>query len=309
MRIFFRALAALTAVTFLGAASAAEKIKIGCTATTDCASALVAIDEGIFSRHGLEVEPILIGLTSNIPAAIMSDSIQIGAPTSAVFLQAVDGGLDLVGVAGGTVMTETSNRNITAFVKNGIKITDPKDFIGKKVGAPGIGAALHVMFVKWLMEKGVDPRSVNFVEVSFPTMADAIKSGGVDAVLTTEPYVSRLNAAGSGTIGVRYALELNRSEPIIFYASSREWAAGHAATITKFRAAISEAAVVVNSDREKASIAIARFTKQPLELVRISPPNKAEPALKGNQLSWWVDVMGAQKMLQGSIDLKTVVLD
>ncbi|MDA9451200.1 ABC transporter substrate-binding protein [Bradyrhizobium sp. CCBAU 21359] len=292
-----------------GSSSVAERLKVGCTATTDCASALVAADEGIFKRYGLEVEPILIGITSNIPAAIMSDSIQIGAPTSTVFLQAIDGGLDLVAVSGGTVMTETSNANIAAFVRNGVTLTTPKDFVGKKVGAPGIGAALHVMFVKWLTEKGVDPKGVNFVEVTFPTMADTIKSGGVDAVLTTEPYVSRLNAAGFGTIGVKYALELNRSEPIIFFAASREWANKNAATVARFRSAIAEAAAVVNSDRDKASNSIAKFTKQPLEIVRISPPNRAEPSLKADQFSWWIDVMRAQKMLQGSIELKSVVLD
>ena len=37
----------------------------------------------------------LIGINSNIPAAILSNSIQIGGPTSTVFLQAADGGLDL----------------------------------------------------------------------------------------------------------------------------------------------------------------------------------------------------------------------
>jgi len=36
-------------------------------------------------------------------------------------------------------------------VRNGITIKEPKDFVGKKVGAPGLGAFLHVLFVKcWL---------------------------------------------------------------------------------------------------------------------------------------------------------------
>ena len=56
-------------------------------------------------------------------------------------------------------------------------IKEAKDFVGKKVGAPGIGAFLQVLFRKWLIEKGVDPESVNFVEVTFPTMSDALKSG------------------------------------------------------------------------------------------------------------------------------------
>ncbi len=185
---------------------------------------MVAVDEGIFKKHGLDVEMMLIGINSNIPAAILSNSIQIGGPTSTVFLQAVDGGLDLVAIAGASIMNPTSNDAIAAFVRNGITIKEPKDFVGKKVGAPGLGAFLHVLFVKWLVEKGVDPKSVNFVEVTFPTMADIIKSGGVDAVLTAEPFVTRMTNAGLGSVGARYAAELARTEPIIFYAASRDWA-------------------------------------------------------------------------------------
>jgi ABC-type nitrate/sulfonate/bicarbonate transport system substrate-binding protein len=77
------------------------------TATSDCASAMVAVDEGIFKKHGLEAEMTPIGINSNIPAAILSNSIQIGGPTSTLFLQAVDGGLDLVGIAGASVMNPT----------------------------------------------------------------------------------------------------------------------------------------------------------------------------------------------------------
>jgi NitT/TauT family transport system substrate-binding protein len=292
-----------------GSAAAQTKIQIGCTATSDCASAMVAVDEGIFKKYGLEAEMTPIGINSNIPAAILSNSIQIGGPTSTVFLQAVDGGLDLVAIAGASVMNPTSNGNITAFVRNGISIKEPKDFVGKKVGALGLNAFLHVLFVKWLAEKGVDPKSVNFVEVTFPTMSDIIKSGGVDAVLTAEPFVTRMLNAGLGSVGARYAVELARTDPIIFYAASREWADKNAATIKKFRDAIAESAQIVNSNREKASASISKFTKQPLELVTATPPNRSEPVLKPEQLAWWIDVMSSQKMLQSKLDTTKLVLN
>jgi NitT/TauT family transport system substrate-binding protein len=206
------------------------------------------------------------------------------------------------------VMSPVSNGNITAFVRNGITIKEPKDFVGKKVGAPGLNAFLHVLFVKWLVEKGVDPKSVNFVEVTFPTMADIIKSGGVDAVLTAEPFVTRMTNAGLGSVGARYAVELARTDPIIFYAASREWAEKNATAIKKFRDALVESAVIVNNDREKASNSIAKFTKQPIELVKATPPNRSEPALKPEQLAWWIEVMSTQKMLQSKLDTSKLVL-
>src|SRR6266446_3565685 len=80
-------------------------------------------------------------------------------------------------------------------------------------------------------------------------------------------------------------------------------------TISKFRAAIAEGATIVNSDRDKASASISKFTKQPIELVKASPPNQSEPALKAEQLAWWIDIMSSQKMLQTKVDLNKLMLN
>ena len=303
--------AAASALAFAAAVPADAdpfKLKIACTATSDCASAMVARDEGIFAKHGLDADVSLIAINTTIPPAIVSDSIQIGGPTATVFLQAVDGGLDLVAVAGASVMDPVSAGAVAAVARNGVTINDAKDFVGKKVGAPGIGAFLHVLFVKWLIEKGVDPKSVNFVEVTFPTQSDALKSGSVDAVLTGEPLITRIKNAGTGAVAVRYLLDLNRTDPILSYVSTRAFAEQHPDVIKAFRESIEEGAKIVNSDRDKASESISKFTKMPIELVRLSRPDVSQPELKGSDFAWWVETMKQQNMLQAPIDLDKLVL-
>src|SRR5208337_1744784 len=169
-------LVAASALTLVADTALADpfKLKIACTATSDCASAMVARDQGIFAKHGLDADMTLIGINTNIPPAIVSDSIQIGGPTAPVFLQAVDGGLDLVAIDGASAMDPVANGLLAAFARNGVTIKEAKDFVGKKVGAPGIGAFLDVLFRKWLMEHGVDPKQVNFIEITFPTQNDAL---------------------------------------------------------------------------------------------------------------------------------------
>src|SRR5712671_5242093 len=118
----FLAAAGIVAMLVTGPVQTKIQIQIGCTATSDCASAMVAVDEGIFKKHGLDAEMVLIGISSNIPAAILSNSIQVGGPTSTVFLQAADGGLDLVAIEGASVMSPVTNGNIGAFARNGVTI-------------------------------------------------------------------------------------------------------------------------------------------------------------------------------------------
>lgn len=300
--------ASLVALLLSSTAHAQQKLQIGCTATGDCASAMVAIDEGIFKRLGLEAEMVLVGINSNIPAALLSNSIQIGGPTSPVFLQAVDGGLDLVAVGGASSMNERTANLVGVSGRPGVNLKEPKDFVGKKVGAPGLGAFLHVLFVKWLMDKGVDPKSVTFVEVSFPTMNDILKSGAIDAVLAGEPFLTRFSQAGTGTTAFRYLQDLNRTEPVIFYAASRDWAQKNPEVIRKFREGIAEAAKIVNSDRDKAAASVSKFSKQPLELLKSFPLSYSNPELKTSDLAWWVDVMKQQKLMQNNVDLAKLIL-
>ena len=123
---------ALLAALAIATPAAADpfKLHIACTATGDCSSAMVARDEGIFAKNGLDVDMTLIGINTNIPPAIVSDSIQIGGPTAHVFLQADDGGLDLVAVAGASVMDPVGNDAIAAVTRNGVTVHEAKDFIG-----------------------------------------------------------------------------------------------------------------------------------------------------------------------------------
>ena len=96
-------------------------------------------EEGYFKKRNLDVEPKFIPLNPTIPAALQSDSLQIGGPTPSVFLRAVDGGLDLVLVAGGGVTSKaTTGFGLVARAGSGIRT--PQDCVGRKIGVPGLGA-------------------------------------------------------------------------------------------------------------------------------------------------------------------------
>jgi NitT/TauT family transport system substrate-binding protein len=301
--------AALSAVGWMtfSAAQAQDKIIIGCTATTDCASAAVAVDEGIFKKNGLDAEMLLIGLNSNIPAALLSDSIQIGGPTPSVFLQAVDGGLDLVAAAGASVTAKSTADTAAIVARPDAGIKTAQDFVGKKVGAPGIGAFLQVLFAQWLIQNGVDPKQVNFVEVTFPTMNDVLKSGAVDAVVTAGPVMARILSTGTGVVVSHYLEALPDGEPQVMYAATRAWADAHPEQLAAFRKSLDEAAKIVNADATKARQGISGFTKIPMNVLETIKVSVADPVITKEQLDWWVDVMNKQNMLQTKPDTAALV--
>jgi NitT/TauT family transport system substrate-binding protein len=120
--------------------------------------------------------------------------------------------------------------------------------------------------------------------------------------------VTRFNAAGIGYVAAHYAAELGRTEPIISYVAARAFAEKNPEAIAAFRAGIAEGAEIVNNDRQKASESISKFTKQPLDIVKMNRPNVAAPDVKPDGFAWWLDVMKQQNMLQTNIDPAKIVL-
>ncbi len=304
------ALAALPVAASLPAfAQAPTRIVFGYTAVTDFASVFVAAEEGYFKKRGLDVELKFIPINSTIPAAIQSDSLQIGGPTPSVFLQAVDGGLDHVVVAGGGV----TSKSITGFglvARAGSGIKTAQDTVGKKIGVPGLGAFLHVTFRAWLKSQGVDYKKVNFVEASFPQHGDLLRGGSVDAVVSADPFMSRITDSGAGYVVSYYSTFLPEGQPTIIHTARRDWVAQNPAAAKAFREALLEAATFMANPKnnDKVRSAIGKYIKLPPEViakVQISPPG---PVVTEKQLTYWVNLMKEQDMLKTTPDVTKLIV-
>lgn len=298
-RTVLTGLAAATAGFALPAWSQTSKIVFGYTAVTDFASVFVAAEEGYFKKRKLDVELKFIPINSTIPAAIESDSLQIGGPTPSVFLQAVDGGLDHVVLAGGGVTSKT----ITGFglvARAGSGIRTPQDCVGRKIGVPGLGAFLHVTFRAWLKQSGVDYKKVNFVEASFPQHGDLLRGGSLDAVVSADPFMSRITDSGAGYVASYYSTFLTAGNHTIIHTAKRQWAQKNPAAVKAFREAVQEAAAFMQQAGNDKAVraAIGKYIKLPPEIlakIQISP---AGPLVSEKQLNYWVDLMKDQDMLR-----------
>lgn len=300
--------ATLAATALPARAQGTTKIVFGFTAVTDFASVFVAKEEGYFGKRSLDVEPKFIPLNSTIPAALQSDSLTIGGPTPSVFLQAVDGGLDLVLVAGGGLTA----KSITGFglvARAGSGIKNAQDCVGKKIGVPGLGAFLHVTFRAWLKDQGVDYRKVNFVEAAFPQHADLLRGGSVDAVVSADPFMSRITESGAGYVASYYSTFLPEGNQTIVHAARRDWAEKNPQAVRAFRESLVEAAAFMGQAKNDARVraAIGKYIKLPPEVlakVQISPPG---PVVTDKQLAYWVGLMKDQDMLKGSPDVARLI--
>lgn len=245
------AIATMGGLLAAGAAHAQTKVAIGYASATDFLPMFVAKEKGFFDKRGINAEPTRIPIATNIPAALMANSLQIGMTTPPILLQAVDGGLNLVLVAGSTRMLK-ANPTISLMARNEVKIGSPADLKGKKVGVAGINSITDVFFKKWLLTNGVAIKDVTIVEAVIPQMADLLKAGTLDAVTAVEPIRSRIVSAGIGYNAAEYFTAVSPDSLLTAWMSTGDWASKNAAVIKGFREALDEGLAFVKANPAEA---------------------------------------------------------
>jgi NitT/TauT family transport system substrate-binding protein len=296
------ALAVATSLACIGAAQAQAqtKIRLGLSPTPENASAFVAKDRGYFAKQGLDVDFIIVPINSTMPGAMMAGSMEVGALAASIFLQALDGGIDLQGISSISVTSKTGVR-IGILVRDGFEVPNGKALEGKTVGVPALNAPTHILGRRWIIDNGGDYKKVRFVETAFPVMPDALKGGSVDAVVTVDPFLARIVSGGIGKQVADVLATIPDGLPTSLYATTRKYAEANPAVVRGFRAAIDEAAAFIAANPDGTRENIATYIKLPPEVLKVTALPKVETALTLAHLQWWSDMMDKQGMLNGKV--------
>ncbi|MCD2172312.1 ABC transporter substrate-binding protein [Rhizobium sp. C4] len=306
MNIFLKVAIGACAALATQAAYANDKITIAYTPNAESAPIYVGAEQGIFAKHGLDAELVAVPLNSALPAAIMSGSVTIATFTPTTFIQASNNGIELRAIAGMTVTSHKATRVGLVAAKGG-KITKVEDLKGKKIGVPGIGAVLDIMARRVLIDKGVDPATISYTETTFPTQGDLLKGGTVDAVVSVDPFIGRMEGTGVGVLIGDLLEGVDDGQTAQFFGVSKEWADKNPNAIKEFRAAIAEANEFVKKDEAKTREAIGKYLKLPAPVLTTIALPATDASITAKQLDWWAGVMKKQGIISGDIDTKQLI--
>ena len=276
-------------LSLAGAAGAETKITIGYTGANTFVPAFVAKDKGFFAKHGLDVTLTRIPVGSTIPGALLANSLQVGTLTAPVFLAANENGIELVIIAGASLQSK-ANPTAGVVAKTGSGIQKPADFVGKKVGAPGVNGLQDILFKKWLKNHNVDWKSVTYVDAPFPQMGAMIQGGQLDAALPVEPFVGRIVGTKAGYLVAHYPVEVSDNYLESFYAVAKKWAQSNPEAIKGFRAALADALAFVKSNPDEAKKTQITYLGLPAEVVATLPLATFTIEVKTEQVAFWIDI-------------------
>jgi NitT/TauT family transport system substrate-binding protein len=265
-------LAALIAMPVRQAASqtkpAATELKLALQPLTNYANILVARDKGFFTEENLSVSWTTVSQGAWTVEAVYGGSVHFGGSGLIEPLIARGNGLDLMlAVANGRIQPKAPDNN-ALLVRTNDTIAKAADFTGKTVAAGLINSPNYIHMVHWLKKAGVDPKSVRFLELPFPQMADALYQNRLDAVWNVEPFVTIMVKSGQARI-IAHPYQENIPNMDITAVYAREsWLKANRDVALRFKRAVDKATNYFNAaPKEERDDWVAKFTGVRPELV------------------------------------------
>lgn len=295
----------LTAICLAGGlgvtGAVADPIRVNFVPISDGLPLFVAEDQGFFDKRGLDVELTAAPNPSVMIGAIASGSAEVGHTVLIPVLSAWQAGIELSVIAGASAFPSVQPPAVGVLARKGSDIKAPKDLEGKTVGVAGLQSYHQAMVQRWMSENQSDYSKVRFVEVPFPQMQDLLASGNVDAVVSVDPFYSKMIREDAGYDFGDFVATMPDGAPIVIFVASREWAEANPDAVKGFRDALAEAAAFIKANDAEARKSFAKWTKLPEKVVATSRWGTFQSDVPATGVQYWIDTMKDQGMLSSDV--------
>jgi ABC-type nitrate/sulfonate/bicarbonate transport system substrate-binding protein len=279
---------------------------IGIVPVIDHVGVFVAIEEGFFEEEGLNVtaQPAQGGAAA-VPAMIAGE-MQGAFATYPSFLLAEASGVGMNIVALGVNGTPDTG---AVFVPEGSDIQSIEDLEGRTIAVNTLNNTGDLTIKTHLEAAGVDPSSVEFIELPFPDMGSTLASGGVDAVWAVEPFYSGLKNNGNRVVFSTYEGP-TAGIPVSGIGMTREFVEANPNTVAAFQRAIEKANALLAADPDLGRELVTTYSQTTPEAAQaMNVPEWVEGAPTAERLEIWNELMVDMGALSAPVDLSAMVVD
>jgi ABC-type nitrate/sulfonate/bicarbonate transport system substrate-binding protein len=162
---------------------AADKLRVGLSSISATSGSIwVAEDYGIFKKHGLDAEVIIIGGgASRVVASLIAGEIQFSVGGGDAVIRSHLKGADTV-LTASPLKTGLQRMLVKASIKT------PADLKGKKIGITRFGSASHWVLQLFLRKWGMSTNDVQTLQLgSSPAMLASLDNNAIDGAVFTIP--------------------------------------------------------------------------------------------------------------------------
>jgi NitT/TauT family transport system substrate-binding protein len=247
-------------------ASQPLRINIGAASVSSSALSLwVAQEQGIFAKHGVEGQLILIRGGSTLVASLLTGEIQAAFTSGVSVLGAAAQGVDV------KMLTSISSRVSWKLIASP-QIKRAEELRGKRFGVQSIVGSTWMYAMLALEQLGLEPKrdNISFLPIGDPvTIGHALEAGRIDAAVLDPTLSQRLTSKGFSQL-VDLA-KTNATFPGLGIGVTRAYLEQHAVIIEKLVTALTEGLVFVQQPANK-PVTLKVLMKH----LRINDPSVAE---------------------------------
>lgn len=235
-----------------GSASGSGTITVAVVPGIDNAPLRVAIQDGLFRQHGLNVT-VKSDYTSlsQVFQALTSGKVQVAAGDyTSFFYEQAAGHVSLRLIADGY---DAASNSVAILTLPGSGITTPQQLQGQsvRVATPPAEVAPYSVAVPYniqtlaaeevLQNDGMSPSSVSWTQSQTPNLIGALKSGRAKAILATEPYILEAEQQLGAVDVVDASSGVTSGLPMSGYFSLNSYADADPSALRAFQQALDQA--------------------------------------------------------------------
>ena len=233
-----------------------------------------ALEQGIFTKHGLDVEIVAASNGAAVAAAVIGGSLDIGNGNTTVLATSHEHGLPFVMIApSGAYLSKAPTAAFIVASTSAARTA--RDLAGKVIGVGALRSVGEIAVRAFFDKEGIGSDGYKLIEVGNSASVPTLVSGRIDALMLEEPYLSAAVAVGAKKIGFPYDLIGSRwIEGGTF--CTLDFAKANPDAIKRFGLAIGEAADWANKNPEASGKIIEKYSKAPIPpgMQRTFYPNK-----------------------------------
>ncbi|WP_174735217.1 ABC transporter substrate-binding protein [Mesobacillus harenae] len=278
------------------------------SAKADSGFILMAKEKDYFKKHGVEVEFMEFEGDATMIQALIAGELDSMEANPAASINAINKGAKLKFIGStmpGMPYALYTNSEIKSF----------KDLEGKIVGISKPGALPEIIVKAMLMEEGLDPASVTFVNAGGDVQRyQALMGGKVDAIASASEFVPQAEKDGINVLG--YAADIVPMYPRFVIVSSEKALTEKPDAAAGFLAGEMEGLTYALNNRDEAIKLAAKTIDVPEDNVRINSiydevkekgylsPKSEIPV---DRIEWLQDFLFELGSIEKKVDLNTVI--
>ena len=247
-----------------GSGNGPATLKVGVLPVTDVAPLYLGMKQGYFKQQKLTIKPQVMQGGAEVTAAIVSNSLDIGFSSVEPLMIARSKNIPVRIISQGVQAAPSTAQSWDGLmVKANGPIHSPKDLAGKTVAVNALKNMNELAVRTVLSRQGVDVSKIRFIEVPFPDMPAAVKTGRVvDAATAVEPFVTASEADGARKL-LSFFAGMQPKMTIATYFASAPYIASHQDVVKRFMTAMKQSLAYAQSHHAAVRSIVGSYTKIP----------------------------------------------